>query len=152
SQDLQHDPEFSDGEWARREGMTCFAGYPMVVERRTIGVLALFSRAPFRQGTLDNMSTVAAAIGQGIDRRRAEEDRDRLLPLHREARTRAEATERRLQQIVDALPEGVLVVDPDGRPLLLNAAAARIAGPTESDLDVSGYSDRGVWHMDGTPW
>jgi GAF domain-containing protein len=38
------DPEVYDQEWARREGMVAFAGYPLMTSARTVGVLAIFSR------------------------------------------------------------------------------------------------------------
>ena len=40
------DPRVGDQEWARREGMVAFAGYPLLVEGRLVGVLSMFARAP----------------------------------------------------------------------------------------------------------
>ncbi|HST59171.1 MAG TPA: GAF domain-containing protein, partial [Longimicrobium sp.] len=37
------DPRVSDPEWARREGMVGFAGYPLIVEGQVVGVLAMFA-------------------------------------------------------------------------------------------------------------
>ena len=37
------DPRVGDQEWARREGMVAFAGYPLVVNDRLVGVVALFA-------------------------------------------------------------------------------------------------------------
>src|SRR5438094_2104926 len=149
SEDLPSDPLFSDREWAKREGMNGFAAYPMVVEDRTIGAIALFTRTMFSQETLDNMGPVAAAIAQGIDRRRAEEERDLLLIAEQRARARAEAAELQLQQIVDALPEGVIVVDSDGLAMLWNAATTAIVGPVEPAMEFGGFP---AWHMDGQPY
>lgn len=150
SDDLAHDPDFSDPDWAEREGMRYIAVYPMIVEDHVVGSIALFARQAFSPETSDNMGPLAAAIAQGIDRRRAEDERDRLLLAEREARTRAEAAERRLEQIIESLPEGVLVVDSEGRPLLWNAAAAAIGGPPPADLDVR-QDPQVVLNPDGTP-
>jgi GAF domain-containing protein len=38
--DVLNDPRISDRAWAKREGMASFAGYPLSVGERTIGVLA----------------------------------------------------------------------------------------------------------------
>ena len=38
------DPRIPDQEWVRSEGMVAFAGYPLIVDGRLIGVLAMFSR------------------------------------------------------------------------------------------------------------
>jgi len=152
SDDLPNDPHFSAPDWARREGMNALAAYPMVIEGRTIGAIAIFSRTPFAEQTLDAMRPIAAAIAQGIDRRRAEEQRDRLLVAESEARARAQAAERRLEQIIEALPEGVIVADPDGHALLWNAAALSISGSIDASIDVHGYTGQGVTHLDGQPW
>ena len=42
--DVAHDPNISDPEWAHREGMAAFAGYPLIANGQLLGVLALFSR------------------------------------------------------------------------------------------------------------
>ena len=42
--DVAHDPNISDPEWARREGMTAFAGYPLLLEGGVLGVVAMFAR------------------------------------------------------------------------------------------------------------
>jgi PAS domain S-box-containing protein len=84
--DVPHDPRVSDHEWARREGMVAFAGYPLLVEGRTVGVVAMFSRHRLEEATLDALGAVADGIAVAIDRsrtaearKRAEEDRERLL-------------------------------------------------------------------------
>ena len=40
--DVLNDPRVGDREWARREGMIAFAGYPLIVEERVAGVIAMF--------------------------------------------------------------------------------------------------------------
>ena len=66
------DPHVSDQEWAKREGMVAFAGYPLVVEERLVGVMALFARQPLLKATLQAMATVANNIALGIEHRQAE--------------------------------------------------------------------------------
>ncbi|MEJ7594871.1 MAG: PAS domain S-box protein, partial [Planctomycetaceae bacterium] len=56
------DPRVSNQEWARREGMVAFAGYPLVVDRRVIGVMAMFARHPLTVATLGAMASVANGI------------------------------------------------------------------------------------------
>jgi two-component system, cell cycle sensor histidine kinase and response regulator CckA len=72
--EVQTDPRVSDKEWARREGMIAFAGYPLLVENRTLGVMAMFSRKRLAEDTLDALASVADLISQGIERKRAEEE------------------------------------------------------------------------------
>ncbi|HEV2911889.1 MAG TPA: PAS domain S-box protein [Pyrinomonadaceae bacterium] len=71
--DVQNDPRVSDKEWARREGMVAFAGYPLIVEGHLVGVMAMFARQPLAEEMLEALSSIGAAIAQGIERKRAEE-------------------------------------------------------------------------------
>lgn len=67
------DPAVSDREWVRREGIVAFAGYPMVVEDRLVGVIALFARHPLSPDALDALATINDTVAVGIERKRAEE-------------------------------------------------------------------------------
>ena len=68
------DPRVSDKEWARREGMVAFAGYPLIVEDRLVGVVAMFSRQELAEDTIEALGSVADVMAQGIERKRAEEE------------------------------------------------------------------------------
>ena len=70
--DVMNDPRVNDKGWARHNGIVAFAGYPLVVEDRVIGVVALFARHPLSESVLDILASVADTIAQGIERRRAE--------------------------------------------------------------------------------
>lgn len=75
--DVLHDARISNPEWARKEGMVAFAGYPLLVDGNVLGVLALFAKEPLPEDTLDALSAVADLVAQGIQRRRAEESLQR---------------------------------------------------------------------------
>lgn len=71
--DVMGDPRVSDREWARQEGMVAFAGYPLIVEDRLVGVVAMFARKPLTDATLQALASVANGIALGIERKQAEE-------------------------------------------------------------------------------
>ncbi|HTE18327.1 MAG TPA: response regulator, partial [Armatimonadota bacterium] len=71
--DLVHDPLFGGREWAAEHRITAFAGYPLLVEHRPVGVMAAFSRRAFTEEVLDAFATIAEGIAQYIQRKRAEE-------------------------------------------------------------------------------
>jgi PAS domain S-box-containing protein len=73
SNTVLEDPWVSDKEWAKREGMVAFAGYPLVVEDRLLGVVALFSRSVLADDTLEALASIASLIAQGVERRRSHE-------------------------------------------------------------------------------
>ncbi len=71
--DVLNDERVSDKKWARTEGMIAFAGYPLAVDDRVVGVMAMFSREELADDTLDALASVADLISQAIERKRAEE-------------------------------------------------------------------------------
>ncbi|MCI0444637.1 sigma 54-interacting transcriptional regulator [bacterium] len=71
--DVIHDSRIKDREWAKREGLVAFAGYPLLVEGRVIGVIAMFSKKPLSASTLEILASIADPVAQGIERKRAEE-------------------------------------------------------------------------------
>ncbi|PQV63309.1 PAS domain S-box-containing protein [Abditibacterium utsteinense] len=88
------DAQVADQEWAKREGMVAFAGFPLVVEDRLIGVAAIFARNPLTESSLQALSSISNAIALGIERKRGEEERARLLKNEQSARQEAESTNR----------------------------------------------------------
>jgi signal transduction histidine kinase len=84
------DPRVSDQEWAKREGMVSFAGYPLLIEGRVVGVMAVFARHLLPTMTLDTMRAAAKAIALGIDHKQIERERERLLLATQHAREQAE--------------------------------------------------------------
>src|SRR5882762_461473 len=81
--EVQNDPQIDDKEWARNEKMLSFAGYPLVVEDRIVGVMGMFSQKPLTESTVNTLSFLADGIAQGIGRKHAE---DRLQQDERELR------------------------------------------------------------------
>jgi PAS domain S-box-containing protein len=80
--DVPNDPRISDKEWARREGMVAFAGYPLLLEGRVLGVVAVFAREPLTETTLDAMRGLTERLALVIDRKRTEQalyERERQL-------------------------------------------------------------------------
>jgi PAS domain S-box-containing protein len=98
--DVFNDPRISDRAWAEKEGMTSFAGYPLTVGDRTIGVLAMFSRKPFTPETTETLASAADLIAQGIERKYAE---DRLRD-----------SERSLRHLTETIPQMLWSAEVDG--------------------------------------
>ena len=136
------DPQVSDKDWARREGMVAFAGYPLLVGDRLVGVLGMFARRPLTSATIAALGSVASTIGLGIARAWSAAE--------------VEAERDRLRQVLDVLPEGVVLADAQARLLLANAAAAEILG-ADADVGPPARDEREATdryhtrHPDGTP-
>ena len=112
--DAPDDPRVGDREWARREGMVSFAGYPLLVEDRLVGVMAMFARHPLPESTLDAMGAVANQIALGIQRKQTESERNALLA--------------RLQLQIERMPLAYVLFDADQRVAEWNPAAERMFG------------------------
>ena len=115
------DPRVPAQEWAEREGMVAFAGYPLVVEDRLVGVMAMFARHPLSDATLRAMASVADGIAVGIERKRAEER------LHREREW--------LRVTLASIGDAVIATDLDGRVTFLNGVAEALTGWTRHDAE-----------------
>jgi signal transduction histidine kinase len=62
------DVYLTDEAWVQGREITAFAGYPLVVEDRLVGVVAMFSEQPFSNATLKALAWVAGVMAMGIDR------------------------------------------------------------------------------------
>ncbi|HMI47685.1 MAG TPA: histidine kinase [Gemmatimonadaceae bacterium] len=74
-----------DQEWVRREGIAAFAGYPLVVDDRVVGVIAMFARIPIGPETLGTIGSIAGIVAQGIERKRSEKELRRAIKANHEA-------------------------------------------------------------------
>lgn len=89
--DAADDPSAGVPAWAAREAVVAFAAFPLLAGPQLVGVLGAFARRPFTADDATELAAVAEAMALGVERRRAEEERGRLLA--REQRARAEAEE-----------------------------------------------------------
>lgn len=80
------DPRVPEQEWAAKEGLVAFAGYPLVVWDDTVGVMALFARRPLSPQDFETFGTGATAVSVTISNVRHLEGEQR-------ARRAAEAAE-----------------------------------------------------------
>ena len=110
------DPEVHDQEWAGREKLVSFAGYPLVVENRLVGVMAMFARHSLTDYTLIALASVADNIAIGIERKRADEEKERLL------------------KAIDKSTEGITIADENDRYIYVNEALARTFGYSQDEF------------------
>jgi len=113
--DVPNDPRVSDHAWAAREGMVAFAGYPLLVGERLVGVMALFAKHLLSDGTLDALALIARQLALRIDGEWTDEAR--------------QAQRRQLLDLFAELP--VLIAStqgPDHLFTLANPLFVRLAG------------------------
>lgn len=61
-------------DWVKQERVIAFAGYPLVVEERLVGVMAVFRRQPLTDAALAILDWVANDVAVAIDRAWAREE------------------------------------------------------------------------------
>lgn len=122
------DPSFHAKAWARREGILAFAGYPLLVGDRLLGVVALFARTPLEMTTLTVLGSVVDGIAVGIDRARAELALAALLERERQARAWAQEAEGRYRGVFEGVADTIIIADGDGRVIDANAATLSLLG------------------------
>ena len=121
------DPRVGDQEWAKRENMVAFAGYPLVVENRLLGVIALFARHPLSSATLETLAPVAADIALGLERRWAEEA--------------LKKSEERFRTLVEQTTQIIWTNDPEGKMGGEQPGWAAFTGQTAAQYQGYGWSD-----------
>jgi PAS domain S-box-containing protein len=140
--DVMNDPRVSNKGWAQSNGMVAFAGYPLVVEDRLIGVVALFAQRPLSESILDTLASVADTIAQGVERKRAEEDL-------RSALDEIQKSESKLRQVIDAIPALAWCNLPDGSNEFLNKGWHEYTGLSEEESH--GWGWQTAFHPDDLP-
>jgi signal transduction histidine kinase/CheY-like chemotaxis protein len=61
-----------DKQWAKKEGMVAFAGYPLLVGNKVVGVMAMFARKPLSDVRLQGLELISQTVALAIERKRAE--------------------------------------------------------------------------------
>jgi PAS domain S-box-containing protein len=97
-------------DWATREKVNGFAGFPLMVGERPGGVLAIFCAGPVHEFAMDAMAVAAREIAMGVERRRADE-------IIREQAA-----------LLDQAQDAILVKDLQDRLVFWNKGAERIYG------------------------
>jgi PAS domain S-box-containing protein len=132
---VQSDARVSDQEWAKREGMVAFAGYPLLIEDRVVGVLAMFARHKMDEDCLKSLGSSADSIALGMERKRAQ--------------TALAESEARFSAAFQASPIFIVIATmSDGRFVLVNDAFAKWAGFSREELLGRSSRETSVWERD----
>lgn len=70
---LQEDLHIATPDKSNQQGIVAFAGYPLMIQNRVLGVMAIFANHPLPNTVLKEMELVSQGIALGIDRKQAEE-------------------------------------------------------------------------------
>jgi signal transduction histidine kinase len=119
--DVQTDRHVGGSDWVRRERIVSFAGYPLRIEDRIIGVMVMYSRRPLDHDVLNALSTSVDALSLGVARKMADAARRRA-----EAALRAQAEQLEILYELSKRLSAELEVTPLAQQLI--DTATRLAG------------------------
>ena len=108
-------------EWARREEIRSFAGYPLVFRNKLLGVIAVFSRQPLGQQEFTWLGLFANQAAVAIANACAEEA--------------LRSSQRDLSLMIDAIPGMIHTARPDGYLDYFNRRWLEYLGCPLSDLE-----------------
>ncbi|HYM08302.1 MAG TPA: PAS domain S-box protein [Terriglobales bacterium] len=123
------DARIPEQEWAKQEGMVAFAGYPLVVGDRLLGVLGIFTGQPIAGPAVQALALIASMISLGIEGSLAA---DSLRAL--EHRQRVAEDVLRLASIVESSGDAILSYTLDGAIASWNAGAEKLYGYTAEEI------------------
>jgi PAS domain S-box-containing protein len=121
--DLAGDPFISDPDWVQREGLRAIAGYPLLIDGRLVGTLAMFARHTLTEQHLQAMATIANNVALAIERKHAQ---DSLLQ-----------SQQQFRQLADAMPLIVWTAEPDGMIDYSNQALFAYTGESDEFQEIS---------------
>ena len=133
------DPRIPEQEWAKREGLVAFAGYPLLRNEEIIGVMGLFFRQSLTDFTLKSLGIVADRMTTVIGAQMATEAQEKIVKLN--------------EHILASTEEGIYGLDLEGKTTFVNPAAAKMIGWEQVEL--IGRPQHDILHHtkpDGTPY
>jgi len=108
------DARFLEQPWARDHNILSFAGYPLVLEDRLVGLMSIYATKPMSEAVIQEMASVANGIALCIERKRSAEALD--------------ASEIKYRSVVENIKEVIFQTDRDGHWTFLNPAWTEITG------------------------
>ena len=97
----RYHPLTREWEWARHAGFTAFAGWPLLVENRCLGVLGIFAPRPLEPAVVDAVISIVDGIAQWLERKRTED------ALHR--------SEQRFRELIERSSDLITLHSRDGK-------------------------------------
>jgi len=120
---LEGAPDLGDEvrPWVVQDAITAIAGYPLLVDGRRVGLLAVLSQSPLAEFVRDSLGAVARQVAVGIERRHAEEE--------------LRQSQERFSKVFRASPIGIAISTlHEGRYLDVNDALLVMIGQDRGDV------------------
>ncbi len=158
-QDAREHPLVFDNLAVAELQVVAYAGIPLITsDGQVLGSFCVLDDHPrsWSEEEIAILTDLAAAVmseielraatregqRQSAERHQLQVERDLLSSSEHEARMRAEASEVTLAAVVERVPAGIVLVDRDGKVVLINEAGRRISGEApDGSLPILGQVD-----------
>jgi len=158
-QDAREHPLVFDNLAVAELQVVAYAGIPLITsDGQVLGSFCVLDDHPrsWSEDEIAILTDLAAAVmseielraatregqRQSAERHQLQVERDLLSSSEHEARMRAEASEVTLAAVVERVPAGIVLVDRDGKVVLINEAGRRISGEApDGSLPILGQVD-----------
>jgi PAS domain S-box-containing protein len=111
---LLNDARVPEQELIKREGLVSYAAYPLVLEDKLVGLMAIFTQQPLTEQISLEMGSVAHGIALCIERKRSEEALG--------------VSEFKYRSVVESIKEVIFQLDEFGNWTFLNPAWTTVTG------------------------
>lgn len=111
---LLNDERMADQAWVQREEVVSYAGYPLVLEDKLVGLMSIFTQHGLSEQICQEMGSVANGIAMCIERKRSAEALD--------------ASEVKYRSVVESIKEVIFQLDEFGNWAFLNPAWTAVTG------------------------
>ncbi len=118
---VQTETAIIDGEWAAREGLHAYAGYPLYAEEQLLGYVALLARRPLSPSDREGFLTVAESLSRHLERSAGE--------------ARLRQTHDLLSALFQASPLAIFSLTAKGTVRLWNRAAQKLFGWSAAEIE-----------------
>ncbi len=134
---VQTDERVSNKQWAAREGMIAFAGYPLIADSEVVGVVAMFSKQQLNQNTLNTLSFIAGEIAVAIK--------------HKSIEKALQHKEEQYRSIFETVNDGLSIFDLEtGKSIAVNPTWCQMYGYSNEEftsLEASDYIHPDSLHL-----
>ncbi|MEM6402517.1 MAG: ATP-binding protein [Cyanobacteria bacterium P01_D01_bin.116] len=134
---VQTDARVSNKEWAIREGMVAFAGYPLIADSELMGVVAMFSKQPLKPYIIDLLAVIGGEIAIAIKRKTIEKS--------------LQQKEEQYRSIFETVNDGLSIFDLEtGKSIVVNPTWCKMYGYSSEEftnLEASDYVHPDYLHL-----
>jgi len=113
--------QFHNQEWVAAHGIVAFAGFPLMLQQRLVGVIALFSQQPLGETVMNTLESINRQLAVSIDR-------FQLLDAYKTSLDNAKASHEKVNGILRSVADALLVIDNQQHILHMNQAAEALLG------------------------